>query len=109
MSFVMKPVEDQPELLAFQYDFELDAKALDAEQVVTELDDGDLVIEGMAAVFDGIDRQNENFTEGAFKRGIDAFMSGASRPLCFHHDRKAVLGKILELEEIEGKGLRMKA
>jgi HK97 family phage prohead protease len=72
------------------------------------LDDGDLLIEGMAADFSGTDRQNENFTDGAFQRGAKAFLDGPAS-LCFHHQHAKVLGKVLELEEIPGRGLFMRA
>lgn len=104
----VRPVEGESDLLAFTYDFDLDAKALGDAGAVTELEDGDLLISGMAAVFDGVDREGENFAPGAFQRGIKAFIEGQA-PLCFHHKRDQILGKVLELEEVEGKGLRLKA
>jgi HK97 family phage prohead protease len=106
----VKPVKDHDDLIAFQYDFVLDGKALEegTEQTVTELDNGDLIIEGYAAVFDGLDRQNENFAEGAFQRGIKSFLSGQSA-LCYHHKHDQCLGKVIDLQEEEGKGLKMKA
>jgi len=73
-----------------------------------ELDSGDLLIEGWAADFSGIDRQEENFTEGAFQRGVKAFLAG-SASLCFHHKHEKVLGKVLDLQEVPGHGLWMKA
>jgi HK97 family phage prohead protease len=73
-----------------------------------ELADGDLLIEGMAADFSGVDRQNENFTDGAFQRGVKSFLDGPAS-LCFHHKHEKVLGKVLELEEIPGRGLFMRA
>ncbi len=91
----------------FRHSFTLESKS-ETDQVVTELEDGDLIIEGMAATFSGIDRQDENFVPGAFQRATKAFVSGSS-PLCFHHKRDHILGRVLEREEVEGKGLRMKA
>lgn len=73
-----------------------------------ELADGDLLIEGWAADFEGNDRQNENFTDGAFQRGVKAFLDGPAS-LCFHHKHEKVLGKVLELEEVPGRGLFMRA
>ena len=104
--FFLKPVEGHDDLIQFRYDFGV--KALSDQQIVTEQDNGDLIIEGWAAVFDGVDRQGENFADGAFKRGIKAFLSGQSG-LCYHHRHDKLLGKVLELEEVEGKGLRMRA
>lgn len=107
----VRPVEDHPDLVAFNFAFALEGKALDeggTAPVVQELDDGDLLIEGWAAEFDGVDRQGENFTDGAFQRGIKSFLAGPAA-LCFHHKHDKVLGKVLDLEEVEGKGLKMKA
>lgn len=110
--FLVTPVEGKDDTFAFTFDFVPEAKALvegdAAPQLVTALDDGDLIIEGWAAVFEGVDRQGENFTDGAFQRGVKAFLNG-SASLCYHHDRSMALGKVLDLEEVEGKGLRMKA
>jgi len=103
----LKPVEDNDNVVAFQYDFDLEGKAVE-DQVVTELDNGDLVIEGYAAVFDGMDREDENFAEGAFQRGIKSFLESQAS-LCFHHKHDHGIGRVLELEEEEGKGLKMKA
>lgn len=109
-SMFLRPTPGDDDLLGFRYDFTLDSKSLpDAvDEVVTEAENGDLIIEGMAAVFEGIDRQGENFAPGAFQRGIKSFLGG-SAPLCFNHKSDYVLGKVLELEEIPDKGLRMKA
>lgn len=105
--FEITPVEGSPELIEFEHTFELEGKA--DSGTVTELEDGDLLIEGYASVFEGLDRQGENFVPGAFQRGIKAFLDRKTRPLCFHHKRDQVLGEILDLEEVEGKGLRMVA
>lgn len=89
--------------------FELQGKALDsARESVTVLEDGDLLIEGWAADFSGLDRQGENFTGGAFQHGITTFLNG-SAALCFHHKHDLAIGSVLELREVEGKGLYMKA
>src|SRR4051812_21289706 len=79
----VNPVKDHPELVAFRYDFVVEGKAVDdgAAQTITEDENGDLTIEGYAAVFEGEDRQGENFAPGAFQRGIKGFLSGSS-PLC---------------------------
>lgn len=107
----VKPVVGHDDTFAFVFDFIPEGKALDdgtTEQVVTEADNGDLFIEGFAAVFEGDDRQGENFTDGAFARGIKSFLDGQAS-LCYHHKHDKCLGKVLELEEVKGKGLRMKA
>jgi len=107
----VRTLDSDSDIVAFNFPFQLEAKALEdgtPGNVVTELDDGDLIIEGWAATFDGVDRQGENFTDGAFQRGIKAFLSGPAA-LCFHHKHEKILGKVLDLEEVEGKGLRMRA
>jgi len=83
--------------------FKAGGKSLDA----TILDNGDLIIEGYAAVFDGVDRTDENFLNGAFRRGIKAFLEGQAT-LCFHHKHDHGIGKVLDLREDE-RGLWMKA
>jgi HK97 family phage prohead protease len=105
------PVEGSDDLVRFRYDFTLAGKALEdggTEAVVIEADNGDLIIEGYAAVFEGVDRQGENFVDGAFQRGIKAFLDSTAA-LCFHHKHDQVLGKVLDLHEEEGKGLKMRA
>jgi HK97 family phage prohead protease len=107
----VQPLKDDADIVAFNFPFQLEAKALEdgtPGNIVTELDDGDLIIEGWAATFDGVDRQRENFADGAFQRGIKAFLDGPAS-LCFHHKHEKLLGKVLDLEEVEGKGLKMKA
>lgn len=107
----VKPVAGHADTFQYVFDFIPEGKALEdgsTEQVVTENEDGDLIIEGFAAVFEGNDRQGENFTDGAFQRGIKSFLGGQAA-LCYHHKHDKCLGKVLELEEVEGKGLRMKA
>jgi HK97 family phage prohead protease len=108
---LLKTVEGDPDLFQFRFDFTLEGKALDGggtQATVTELEDGDLIIEGYAAVFDGTDRQGENFAPGAFQRGIKGFLEGQSG-LCYHHKFDKCMGKVLSLEEVEGKGLKMRA
>lgn len=111
----LKPVEGHDDVFAFQYSFGLapEGKAapenfsIDADSV-TELEDGDLLIEGWAANFEGIDRQGENFIDGAFQRGVKSFLEGQSA-LCFHHKNDHGIGKVLDLQEVPGKGLKMRA
>lgn len=106
----VRPIDGKDDTFVFQYDFALDGKALpdSPAQVVTELDNGDLIIEGYAAVFDGLDRQNENFMDGSFQRGIKSFLSQQAS-LNFHHKHDHGIGSVLDLREEEGKGLKMKA
>lgn len=99
-------VPDHDDLFKFAIPFE--AKALEDGAGFVEVDEnGDLVIEGYAAVWDGEDRQGENFAPGAFQRAAKAFLDSGG-PLCFHHKHEQVLGSVTELEE-DDKGLRMKA
>lgn len=108
---LLAPVDGHDDLFRFRYDFTLDGKALDdgtTAGTVTEQENGDLLIEGYAAVFEGVDREGENFAPGAFQRGIKAFLESQAA-LCFHHKHDQVLGKVLDLEEEEGKGLKMRA
>lgn len=100
----VQPVADNDDLFAFAIPME--SKALDGEAVVEE-DNGDLTIQGYAAVWEGDDREGENFVPGAFTRAAKSFLE-AHPSLCFHHKRDHVLGRVTELEE-DGKGLRMKA
>lgn len=100
-------VDGSDDLLQFRFDFTLEGKAVDSP-IVTEQDNGDLLIEGYAAVFDGDDRQGENFADGAFNAGIKSFLSGQAG-LCYHHKHDKLLGKVLDLSNEEGKGLKMRA
>lgn len=86
------------------HNFTLDGKAL----ATHELADGDLLIEGWAADFSGIDRQGENFADGAFERGIKSFLKDGGA-LCYHHKHDHAIGKVLDLREVRGKGLWMRA
>jgi HK97 family phage prohead protease len=113
------PAEDflkevNEETVAFNYGFGLhpegkaDQEAVLDSATVRELDDGDLLIEGWAANFEGLDRQHENFEDGAFQRGIKSFLNGTGA-LCYHHKNDMGIGRVLDLKEVEGKGLYMKA
>lgn len=107
----VRAVPNSDDIVAFQFPVKLEAKALDDGSpgaIVEVLEDGDLIIAGFAAEFEGQDRQGENFTDGAFQRGIKAFLEGPAS-LCFHHKAEKVLGKVLELTEVPGRGLWMKA
>lgn len=104
----VRPLKEDNSVVAFQFPFQLAGKSLDdgaRASVVTEQDNGDLLIDGMAAVFDGLDRQSEQFAPGSLAAGIKAFLAGGA-PLCFHHKHDQVLGRVLEMEEVEGKGIR---
>jgi hypothetical protein len=66
----VRPVENADDIFAFQFPVHLEGKALDDgtnSAIVEELDDGDLIIEGWAAEFEGQDRQGENFTEALLR------------------------------------------
>ena len=100
----LRPVEGDDDLFAFVIPME--RKALGDEQVHVD-ENGDLIIEGYAAVWEGEDREGENFAPGAFQRAAKSFLESPAA-LCFHHKRDKVLGKVLGLEE-DGKGLKMRA
>lgn len=109
----VRPVENAADTVAFTFPFELEGKALtDVSGATVEADsEGDLIIEGWAADFEGLDRQGENFIPGAFERGIKAFLNGTAS-LNYHHKHDHVLGKVLSLEEKETperKGLWLRA
>jgi HK97 family phage prohead protease len=105
--YSLTTLESNPSVVAFQYDFLPEKKAEDSE-LVSVLENGDLLIEGYAAVFEGLDREGENFTDGAFEEGIKAFINGQAA-LCYHHKHDLAIGRVLELEEHPGRGLWMKA
>jgi len=69
---------------------------------------GDLLISGWAARFDGIDRHGEQFAEGSFQHGIKSFLEG-NHPLCYHHQHDKAIGEVLSLKEVPGEGLWMTA
>lgn len=102
----VRPVENDPDLFSYRFDFVPEAP--EGKALVEEQPNGDLIIEGYAAVFDGQDRQNENFIDGAFQQGIKSFLGGQAS-LCYHHKHDQLLGKVLDLREEEGKGLKMRA
>lgn len=107
----LQQLDDTPDAFAFRFAFNIEGKSLEdggTAQTVTVEDNGDLIIEGYAAIFEGDDRQGENFAPGAFERGIKSFLAAQSA-LCFHHKHDHVLGKVLDLRQEEGKGLKMRA
>jgi HK97 family phage prohead protease len=83
--------------------FTFDGKALSA----IEAAEGDLLLEGWSVIFAGLDRTHENFAPGSFKRACKAFLEG-SAPLVFHHRGAMVLGKVLEMSEVAGVGVKVK-
>lgn len=98
----LRPVPEQDDMFAFT----VGGKALTEESVTVE-ENGDLIIEGYAAVWEGEDREGENFVPGAFQRASKAFLD-AGGPLCFHHKRDHVLGAVTDLSE-DDKGLKLRA
>lgn len=82
--------------------FDLGCKAL-----VTPADDGTLYLSGVAANWEQ-DRENESFDVGAFKRGLDTWLTRDGAPLVFHHDRSAILGRVLTAE-VKADGLHVTA
>lgn len=107
----VRAVPNSADVVAFNYGFTLTPEGKSAGDFVAQIDEssGDLLIEGYAAEFEGEDRDGENFTDGAFQKGIKSFMTSGSSPLCYHHKTSKQLGKVLELEEVPGRGLHMVA
>jgi hypothetical protein len=88
------------------FTFGVELKAI-GTQVVEQLEDGDLLIEGWGATLD-VDREDEAFTDGAFTKGLKKFLSGGA-PLCWHHNYDRVIGKIVHAERVPGRGVWVKA
>lgn len=109
--FFLQPVPDKPDIVAFRYDFLLEGKSLEdgsgTTPTVFEEENGDLIIEGWAASFDGLDRQGENFVPQAFERGVKSFLSGQSA-LCFHHKHDMGIGTVLDMQ-LKPEGLWTRA
>lgn len=101
----VKTLNDGSQVAEFQYDFALDAKAMD-EQIVTTNDDGSLYIEGYASDFD-VDRQDEAFEPGAFERGLDKYLT-TNPILLYHHQSGTALGQVVDAK-IDQKGMFIKA
>ena len=81
-------------------------RILDLSKAVTELEDGDLLIEGYAA--DWLpDHVGDTIEPGAFAKSIKTFLTG-NPALLYHHNSSMQLGKVVELEE-RSDGLWMKA
>jgi HK97 family phage prohead protease len=106
---LVRPVDGEEDIFAFRWDFLPEGKAVEdgSTQLVTVEENGDLIIEGYAAVWDGEDREGENFAPGSMTAGIKAFLEGQAA-LCYHHKHDKLLGRFLDLRE-DGKGLNFKA
>lgn len=63
---------------------------------VEETERGDLILNGYAVVWGGEDRVGDAFAPGALDASIREFLDSQAA-LLFHHDRKAILGRVLEL------------
>lgn len=85
-------------------DFQLGV-TLPLEKAVSE--DGDLVIEGLAADYSP-DRAGEAFVPGVFAKAIDKYLASGG-VLCYHHKKDMQLGQVTRLVEDPDKGLLMKA
>jgi HK97 family phage prohead protease len=110
-NLLVRPVDGHPDTFAFQFDFIPEGKAVDGgTDLVTEEDNGDLIIEGYAAVFEGLDREGENFADlpATFDAGVKAVLGGTAG-LCYQHKHDKCLGKVLDLRREEGKGLWTRA
>lgn len=79
---------------------------LPLEKALTETEDGDLLIEGIAADY-SVDRQGEAFVPGCFEKAIGKFLERGG-PLMFHHKHDQQLGQVTSLES-RTDGLFIKA
>lgn len=79
---------------------------LPLEKGLTEREDGDLIIEGLAADY-SIDRQGEAFAPGCFEKAIGKFLERGA-PLMYHHQHDKQLGQVLDLQS-RADGLFIKA
>ncbi len=98
-----------PDDVPFTFDFALEpsAKAIPGS-IAYELEDGDLLIEGVGLNFD-VDRENEAFENtGLLQKSLDAFVANGG-PLCYHHKKDVVLGRVLSAEVVSGKGVKLTA
>jgi HK97 family phage prohead protease len=105
----VQPVEGEDDLCAFRFDFVPQGKAIEdgKSQLVTVEQNGDLIVEGYAAVWDGDDREGENFVPEAFQHGVKTFLEGQAA-FCYGHKHDKLLGRFLDLRP-DGKGLRFRA
>jgi hypothetical protein len=77
----------------------------------TELERGDLLIQGWAIRFDEIDRESEAWdgTSEVLWRSVQRFVADRG-PLAHHHDhRTAGIGRVIDAERVPGVGIRVKA
>lgn len=74
-------------------------------KALTESEDGDLIIEGIAADYSE-DRQGETYV-GAFDEAIKAYLDSGG-PLLYHHKRDRQLGQVTALSQTD-QGLAIKA
>lgn len=86
-------------------DFQLDL-VLDKKAVVTEDENGDLIIEGLASDFEP-DRAEEAFEPGAFEEGLKSYLE-TNPILLYHHRYGQALGQVLEAKT-NNAGLWVKA
>lgn len=92
----------------FDLTFEAEGKAADGPGIASEIEDGDLIIEGWGLNFD-VDRQGEAFEDdGVLQKALDAFVAGEAA-LCYHHKHDHVLGKVLDARVVPGKGVHIRA
>jgi HK97 family phage prohead protease len=71
----------------------------------TELQSGDIRLDGYCVVFEGLDADGEGFLRGSLKEAAPAFLRGPA-PLAWHHDASKILGRVLSLEE-DSYGVKM--
>lgn len=69
---------------------------LPLEKALSTNEDGDLLIEGIAADY-SVDRQGEAFMPGCFEKAIGAFLARGG-PLMYHHKHDQQLGQVTALE-----------
>lgn len=108
----VKTVEGEPDVVEFRADlgFARDSKAVTDdvyEKYADQLEEGDVLISGWGANFE-LDREDEAFSEGAFERGLKAFLEGEAA-LAFHHKKDHIIGKVLDAEQVPGKGVKIVA
>lgn len=78
-------------------------------EIIGTSGDGDLVVQGWAVWYGGLDRTMENFSTGALRDAIEQTrIRPYGLPLCFNHLKAAVLGRVDSLEE-RPEGVWMKA
>lgn len=94
---------DGTQVAEFQFDFALDAKAMDS---IVSNDDGSLLIEGYASDFD-VDRQGEAFEPDAFENGLQKYLD-TNPVLLYHHKADTALGQVVDAK-IDSKGMFIKA